>query len=251
MSIRRRETQAGVRDDVQWRLPDRSKRKKTIVTERAAKQFEAKLVTSNASGECLDPRGGRTELETVYRSWIASRPDLSAKVRRGYEDNWRLRIQPHFGTWPIAKIDHESIQRWVNEMSESGLSPRTVRWTHTVLKMTLAYAIDDGRLIAKNPAARSKFPPMRRTTHIYLSAREVAELSGACGVQGDVVLILAYSGLRFGELTGLNVEDVDVDARRIRVRRSITQVGGRLVEGIPSPTPDDDRCRSQSVLCPR
>lgn len=233
MSIRRRETQAGVRDDVQWRLPDRSKRKKTIVTERAAKQFEAKLVTSNASGECLDPRGGRTELETVYRSWIASRPDLSAKVRRGYEDNWRLRIQPHFGTWPIAKIDHESIQRWVNEMSESGLSPRTVRWTHTVLKMTLAYAIDDGRLIAKNPAARSKFPPMRRTTHIYLSAREVAELSGACGVQGDVVLILAYSGLRFGELTGLNVEDVDVDARRIRVRRSITQVGGRLVEGNP------------------
>jgi integrase len=48
-----------------------------------------------------------------------------------------------------------------------------------------------------------------------------------------VVLILAYSGLRFGELTGLNVEDVDVEARRIRVRRSITQVGGRLVEGNP------------------
>lgn len=53
------------------------------------------------------------------------------------------------------------------------------------------------------------------------------------GVQGDVVLILAFTGLRFGELTGLNVEDVDVDARRIRVRRSITQVGGRLVEGNP------------------
>ena len=35
-----------------------------------------------------------------------------------------------------------------------------------------------------------------------------------------MVLILAYRGLRFGELTGLNVEAVDVDARRIRVRRS-------------------------------
>src|SRR3981189_1003840 len=31
----------------------------------------------------------------------------------------------------------------------------------------------------------------------------------------------------------LNVEDVDVEARRIRVRPSITQVGGRLVEGNP------------------
>jgi len=233
VSIWRRETKAGVRYDVQWRLPDRSKRKKTFSSERAAKQFEAKLVTSSATGESVDPRGGRTELESVYRSWIASRPDLSAKVRRGYEDNRRLRIQPRFRNWAIAKIDHESIQRWVNEMSASGLSPRTVRWTHTVLKMTLDYAVDDGRLIAKNPATRTKFPPMRRTTHIYLTAREVAELTDACGSQGDVVAILAYTGLRFGELTGLNVEGVDVAARRIRVRRSITQVGGRLVEGNP------------------
>jgi integrase len=144
-----------------------------------------------------------------------------------------LRIQPRFGTWPIARIDHEAIQRWVNEMSASGLGPRTVRWTHTVLKLTLDHALADGRLIAKNPATRTKFPPMRRATHTYLSAREVAALADACGAQGDVVLILAYTGLRFGQLTGLNVEDVDLDARRIRVRRSITQVGGRLVEGNP------------------
>jgi integrase len=39
--------------------------------------------------------------------------------------------------------------------------------------------------------------------------------------------------MRFGELTGLNVEDVDLGARRVRVRRSITQVGGKLVEGNP------------------
>ena len=31
-----------------------------------------------------------------------------------------------------------------------------------------------------------------------------------------MVFILAYTGLRFGELTGLNVEDVDIAARRIR-----------------------------------
>jgi len=58
-------------------------------------------------------------------------------------------------------------------------------------------------------------------------------LAAACGSQGDVVLILAYTGLRFGELVGLRVEDVDRAARRIRVRRSITQVGGKLTEGNP------------------
>jgi len=233
MAIKRRETTRGPRYDVQWRLPDRSKRKKTFRTEREARQFEAKLINSGALGEVIDPRGGKVPLDAVYRSWLASRPDLSAKVRRGYEDNWRLRIQPRFGSWPIANITQESVQRWVNEMSEAGLSPRTVRWTHSVLRMTLDHAATDGRLIGQNPASRTKFPPMRQTTHIYLAAPEVAALTQACGDQGDVVSILAYTGLRFGELTGLNVEDVDLDARRIRVRRSMTQVGGRLVEGNP------------------
>jgi integrase len=174
-----------------------------------------------------------TELREVYRSWLASGPDLSAKVRRGYEDNWRLRIEPRFGGWQIGKIDHDSIQSWVNDMTSAGLGPRTVRRTHSVLKMTLDYAAAAGRLIGRNPASRTKFPPMHPTTHIYLSASEVAALASVCGDQGDVVLILAYTGLRFGELTGFKVEDVDLDARRVRVRRSMTQVGRRLVEGNP------------------
>ncbi|MGJ6122115.1 site-specific integrase [Mycolicibacterium sp. Y3] len=67
----------------------------------------------------------------------------------------------------------------------------------------------------------------------YLSTAEVSALAEACGRQGDVVILLAYTGMRFGELVGLRIEDVELDARRIRVRRSVTQVGGKLVEGNP------------------
>jgi integrase len=181
----------------------------------------------------VDPCVGRITLAAVYRSWLASRLDLSPKVRRGYQDNWRDRIEPRFGEWHVARIYHHAIQTWVNEMAESGLSPRTVRWVHSVLKMSLDYAIDDGLLPSRNPAARTKFPPQRHTPHIYLSTREVAAPALACGPQGDVVTLLAYTGLRFVELVGLLVEDVDLQARRIRVRRSITQVGGKLIEGNP------------------
>lgn len=231
MPINRRDTKNGARFDVQWRLPDGSKRKKTFPTEREARRFEATVAVNSAAGDITDPRSGKTLLSFVYKSWLASRPDLSAKVRRGYTDNWRLRIEPQFGEWPISRIDHESIQAWTNAMTESGLGPRSVRWTHSVLKMTLDHAIDSGKLIGKNPANRTKFPPMKHTTHTYLTTSEVSQLAAECGAQGDIVVILAYTGLRFGELTGLNVEDVDLIARRIRVRRSITQVGGRLVEG--------------------
>ena len=47
-----------------------------------------------------------------------------------------------------------------------------------------------------------------------------------------LVLVLGYCGLRFGEATALRVADVDLSARRIRVRRSITYVRKTgLVEG--------------------
>jgi integrase len=233
MAVTRRETTRGPRFEVEWRLPDRSKRRKSFKTEREARVFEATILTRSAAGDIVDPRAGRVMLTTVYQSWIASRPDLSPKVRRGYKDNWRLRVEPQFGAWPISKIDHQSIQKWVNEMAASGLSPRTVRWIHSVLKMCLDHAAGDGLLASRNPAARTKFPPLRPTAHTYLTAAEVAALTLVCGAQGDVVSVLAYTGLRFGELTGLNVEDVDLKARRIRVRRSITQVGGKLVEGNP------------------
>lgn len=84
---------------------------------------------------------------------------------------------------------------------------------------------------------------MGETSDAYLTAVEVAKLAELCDTatfedsraakQCDAVLMLAYAGLRFGELTGLNVEDVDLEARRIRVRRSITQLSGRLIEGPP------------------
>jgi len=210
---------------------------------RAAKLFEGELRSAHEDGETVDPRGGKTELRVVYSGWLASRPDLSPKVRRGYEDNWRLRIEPKFGSWAIRRILRENVQEWVNEMTAAGLGPRTVRWTHSVLRMTLDHAIADKKLHGKNPASNVRFPAMVETSHVYLTAVEVAKLAELCDMatgedsravkQGDVVLILAYTGLRFGELTGLNVEDVDLPARRIRVQRSITQLSGRLVEGPP------------------
>src|SRR6185369_2172935 len=50
--------------------------------------------------------------------------------------------------------------------------------------------------------------------------------------RGTLVFVLGYCGLRFGEAAALRVADVDVSARRIRVRRSITYVRKTgLVEG--------------------
>lgn len=98
--------------------------------------------------------------------------------------------------------------------------------------MVLDYAVTQ-RWISSNPALAVVFPPLPVPEHTILTTAEVERLAELCGAQGDVVLILAYTGLRFGELIGLRVGDIDLAARRVRVRRSITQVGGKPTEGRP------------------
>jgi integrase len=48
-----------------------------------------------------------------------------------------------------------------------------------------------------------------------------------------LILLLAYTGLRWGEATALRVCDVDLDRRRVDVRRAFSDVGGRIVLGTP------------------
>ncbi|GAB84823.1 tyrosine-type recombinase/integrase [Gordonia rubripertincta] len=231
MSLTKYRTATGAsRWRVTWRLPDGRSRSKAFGTLREARAFEAEAITARTRGVVFDPRRGDTfTVAAVYASWLATRQDVTPKVRRGFTDNWRLHVAPAFGTWPVTKVDRESIQEWVNAMD---CSPRTKRWRHSLLRMILAHAVLEG-LLVKNPAERTVFPPLDLAEHLYLTHAEVDELAIRCRAQGDIVRILAYTGLRWGELTGLNVADVDLVRRRISVRRSMTQVGGTLTTGKP------------------
>lgn len=217
---------------VEWRVPGRIKRRRVFRSAAEARAFEAEVITSHTRGIVVDPkRGAAITVEYAYQRWLASRADLTAKVRRGYMDCYRLAVQPHFGVWSVTQVDRHSVQAWVNGMADE-VGPRTLRWRHSVLRMVLAYSLDEGWVV-RNPCAGTTFPPLREREHVYLTANEVDQLATLCGTQGDIVTVLAYTGLRWGELTGLRVSDVDLAARRIRVRRSITAVGGKLVEGAP------------------
>ena len=48
-----------------------------------------------------------------------------------------------------------------------------------------------------------------------------------------IVLTLGLCGLRWGELVGLQVGDVDLDRQRIHVRRSATEVNHEIVVDVP------------------
>ncbi|WP_233206051.1 site-specific integrase [Cryobacterium sp. N19] len=67
----------------------------------------------------------------------------------------------------------------------------------------------------------------------YLSNDQVARLARACGPDADVIILLAYTGLRWGEMAGLKTARIDLDRRRIDVAEAVSDPRGRVIWGTP------------------
>lgn len=71
-----------------------------------------------------------------------------------------------------------------------------------------------------------KLPKRQHADRGYLSHAQVAALAGAVERQGEVVRFLSYTGLRWGEMAALRVQDFDMLRRRVIISRSVTESGG-------------------------
>lgn len=121
----------------------------------------------------------------------------------------------------------------------------TIR-TYGVLASLLDDAVQDGRL-TRNPAraGRVGLPRKSRGEHRYLSHAQVHDLAAAAGDNRLIILVLAYTGLRWSELVGLRVKHIDFTRRRIRISDNAVEVHGVIHVGttksnkprfVPAPT---------------
>jgi integrase len=237
--IRKRTNSAGqARYQVRYlvRDPDSSsgwvETSSTFATMREARAFKADRDGEAAIGaRRFDPRLGRARLSAIWTQYSASkRPAVSPKTWSGYTQHWELRISPCFGHVPVDEISRTDVQQFIGGLT---VGPWAKLATLRLLRSILDMASEDGR-IHLNPAqgvSSGRIPARER--HRYLTASEVATLATACGDQGDIVTILAFTGLRWSELVGLRVGDIDLKARRLYVRQAAPDVEGRIIVGPP------------------
>jgi integrase len=77
-----------------------------------------------------------------------------------------------------------------------------------------------------------KLPKLQQADRAYLSHAQVAALAVSVGWLPEVIRFLAYTGLRWGEMAALRVQDFDMLRRRVNVSRSVTE-SGKLIWGSP------------------
>ena len=167
----------------------------------------------------------RRTLREYLLEWIdKGKPGISERTRDSYR--WMLLqyVLPQVGDRRLDQLGPFEIQQLYNAMTERGLSARTVRYTHSVLRSALAQAVR-WRILAGNPADLVELPKMVRKEMRALSPSEATEFLNA--IRGDrwepLWELLIVTGLRPGEALGLKWSDVDSDQQRIRIQRTLVR----------------------------
>lgn len=100
------------------------------------------------------------------------------------------------------------------------------------------------RRLASNLSNGVNLPALNERRRRYLTAEQVDQLAHYAGNGRLAVLVVAYCGLRWSELAGLRVRDIDLPRRQLNIEQAVTEVnGGRLEWNSPKNT-NGAPCRS-------
>lgn len=222
---------------VRYRTPDnRSTDRRGFTTKRDAEAFAATVEVSKLRGEYVAPSRSRVTVGELGAAWLERQQGhLKPSSYRPLEATYRLRVKPRWGSVSLGDIRPSAVQSWITDLgrdtdNRKGLGASVVQRSHQVLSGILADAVRD-RMIATNPALGTKLPRKTRRRHVYLSHSQVAALADASGPYRALVLLLAYTGVRWGEATGLRVRDLDLLRKRATVNENAVWVGSEIFVG--------------------
>lgn len=258
--VSRYDTAQGERWLITYRITDpatgrrRQKLERGFATEAKAVKALRQRVTKVEEGSYVEP--SKQTLREYLETWVAG-VRVTDATRASYAKNIRLHVVPTLGGTRLDQLTGPQITVLYRQLETSGrvdgaggLSARTVRYVHTILRRALADAVRAGQLLA-NPADRATpptakeaaAPEMRTWTREQLSAFlrwcRATSSDGRHRGRGELAIawqLLAMSGMRRGEALALRWSDVDFDGGYVAVRRSVgvVHVKGapeRLVEG--------------------
>lgn len=177
------------------------------------------------TGTWVAPEAGQLTVGDVYRSWSAAQAHIAAKTAATRKSAWARHVEPRWGRVPVADVKTATVRAWVAKLKADGLGVAGIENAFGVLRQVLGSAVEDRR-IPRNPCEGVKLPKREHADRGYLTHAQVVALAAAVERDSTVVRFLAYTGLRWGEMAALRVQDFDMLRRRVNVSRSVTESGG-------------------------
>jgi integrase len=188
------------------------------------------------------PPARQTLGEFLTNDWLpAVRATIQRSTHASYTRYLDLHVIPYIGRVGLQQLDAGMLNRLYADLLDhgrrdgkpGGLSPRTVRYVHTIIGRALREAVAWDRVprnvaqAAQPPGGAQTAAPEMRTWDSATVAQFLTLVSG--DRHQPAWLFLATTGCRRGEALGLRWRDVDLDASKCVVRQTVTVIDHRLV----------------------
>ncbi len=145
-------------------------------------------------------------------------PTKAYSTRECYRIMFEQHILPRWGTYRLGDVRTVAVESWLGDLNLANASKAKVRNVfHALYSHAQRYEWHDA-----NPITKVRQSAQRQTEPDILDADELTRLLAALPEPFcTMVLVAAATGLRRGELIGLQWQDVDFEAGLIQPRRSV------------------------------
>jgi len=233
-SIRKRESG---RYQVRFRGPDGMMRSASETFERKsdAERYLALVESQMVRREWIDPERAKIRLKDYAERWIVQRPGLRPRTVALYTWLLQKHVTPYLGAVSLGSLDTPLIREWRSTLLNRGVSQTVTAKAYRFLRAVLTTATREDELIRMNPCripgAGHEAPserPVLTVPQVFALMEEMPERYQA------LILLTTFACLRWGEVSALQRQDLDLEKVTVRVRQAFTEQRGKgLVFGPP------------------
>ena len=217
----------------QYRFTDRKGQRHTITsaTLEDLRKREEQIIRDKADGIRADAKN--VTLDDMFELWSRLKRGLKGNTYQNYCYMYRTFVGPEIGRFRITTLKRSDIKAFYNSLvDEKNLKIATVDNIHTVLHQVLAVAVEDGYMrmnISDNLLKELKQAHNMGKSHRKALTVPEQELFLEFLSREDIPYrhwrpifsIMANTGMRVGEITGLQWEDIDLDNGMIEVNHTL------------------------------
>jgi integrase len=223
------------RYQARWRDPAGKQRAKNFQRKFDADRYERKVRAEVDAGTYRDRRSGKVTLTDWCGQWLDSAHNLKPKSRKIYEEAL-AHILPVLGGERLDSITPADIDAYLSaRLGEA--APSSVHREYRALRRAFRLAVQRDRLY-RSPIDAVTEPRIPPDEMRFLTADELERLAAAiigpltpkgsgnpASGYDSLILVAGWGGLRWGELAGLRVGQLDLPGRRVHVVRQVDPPG--------------------------
>ncbi|WP_084144039.1 site-specific integrase [Amycolatopsis taiwanensis] len=222
---------------VRYRLPDGTLHTENgFTTQNDAENRAADIESDQRRNQFVDPRLAQTTIDEWIRAWSDAH-HVSNITWATYDSHIRNHILPHWSGTAIGDIQRIMVKGWANRTLRTKLADKSVKDIIVLFSMILSEAVDEG-LIGSNPCRKLRLGLADRPERPHATPDEIDAIAARVAPDdGLMIITAAYTGMRWGELAGLQWSRTYLDDNpRIEIDPDVGalhEVRGRLELGPP------------------